>query len=97
MLGLARNNSQKSQSAAQSLAFWGGLLTTLLVIPQIWQVSQWIANRVFGPQFGYEIAYYLSFLVCVLLCGLSISLNKLFWGTSVGLLVVFVLSKLPII
>ena len=95
--GLKARGQENATSAAQSFAKWAGVLCTLLISPQIWQVSQWLSGTILERQFGYELAYYLTFVVFALNCLMAISMSRIAWGTSVGMLLIFVITKLPII
>lgn len=95
--GLKGSGQANATSAAQSFAKWAGVLCTLLITPQIWQISQWLSSAVLQRQFGYELAYYLTFAVFALICLMAVSMSRIAWGTSVGMLLIFVIAKLPII
>ncbi|MEM9494980.1 MAG: hypothetical protein AAGA09_03170 [Pseudomonadota bacterium] len=98
MLGAFKNQGQaNATNAAQSFAKWAGVLCTLLITPQIWQVSGWLSDKVLVAQFGYDLAYYLTFAVFALICLMAVSMSRIAWGTSIGMLLIFVIAKLPII
>ena len=95
--GLKKQGQENATSAAQSFAKWAGVLCTLLITPQVWQVSQWLSSALLERQLGHELAYYLTFAVFGLICLMAISMSRIAWGISVGMLLIFVIAKLPII
>lgn len=95
--GLREKGQANASNAAQSFAKWAGILCTVLITPQIWLAAVWLARVILVPQFGPELAYYLTFAVFGLLAMMAVSLSRIAWGTSVGMLLIFMITKLPII
>ena len=98
MFGKMKQAGQENaSSAAMSFAKWAGILCTLLITPQIWQLSLWLSETILERQFGYDLAYYMTFAVFALICLMAVSMSRIAWGTSVGMLMIFVIAKMPFI
>lgn len=97
---MAGNNHRPNLGAnltpLQMMAFWVAALCTLLMLPQIWLASGWLANTLLRPEFGAEITWYLRpvVFICLLMAGLYAARATL--ASSFALVALAAITKLPL-
>ncbi len=86
----------KKLTRLQMMAFWLAALCTLLMAPQIWWLSGWLARVLLQPEFGAELTFWLrpAIFACAIMAALYAAQATL--ASSVGLIGLAVLTKLPI-
>ena len=95
--GFGKRGADNNNPGMRGFAIWAGMLCTLLITPQIWQISKWLSRNVLEHQFGYDMAFYLTYVVFGLICLMAASMSRMGLETSIVMFLVFAFSKLPFI
>ncbi|GFE65547.1 hypothetical protein [Litoreibacter roseus] len=90
------NGPSKRNDAINGFALAAGILTTLMVSPQLWIFSQWLGRKIFLPQWGYDLGELLVLASFGLICWMSISVARFGWSSTLVMGFVLILSKTPI-
>lgn len=87
----------KKLTPLQVMAFWFAALSTLLMAPQIWWLSGWLARVLLQPEFGVALTRWLrpAVFVCAIMASLYAARATL--ASSIGLISLAALTKLPFV
>lgn len=91
------NQSNNMMTMGQKVALWSGILSTMIAAPYLWRIADWISMNLFVPQWGSELSGILIFAVFGVICMIALSLARMGFGTTIAMMLIFFLSKLPII
>ncbi len=83
--------------AINGFAFAAGILTTLIVSPQLWWLSLWLGEHVFLRQYDMETTQILVFVSFALICWMSVSMARFGWSSTLVMGFVLIVSKIPVL